>query len=70
MANRIGDECWFQPHGEKEYRRGTLRMWSTDHEEFESCPGLFPVAVIEDSETGEMQSVHVGRVTFGVRPTK
>lgn len=61
--NRIGQGCWFKPPKAKEYERGTLRAWSTDHEEYESGPGLSPVGVIE-ATNGQMHSIHVNRISF------
>ena len=66
--NRIGEPLWFRlivlMKGIHEWRRGILRMWSVDHEEFESGPGHYPVGVVEDSETGEVYSIHVDRLSF------
>ena len=66
-SNRIGHKCWYREYKNRSvtpWRRGILRAWSTEHEEFESGPGPYPVAVIEDVETAGMRSTHVARVTF------
>ena len=41
-----------------DWEPGKWHAWSTDHEEFESGPGLFPIGVVEDS-TGCIHSVYV-----------
>ena len=66
-SNRIGHKCWYREYRYPNltpWRRGILRAWSTDHEEFESGPGPYPAAVIEDVETAGMRCTHVARVTF------
>ncbi len=78
-ANRIGCPCWYKPSDEKAYKGGSdsgwttgiLRAWSTDFDEYESGPGLFPVAVIEDASTGMCSSIYVTQVSFSpTRPEK
>ena len=71
--NRIGEECWYKKYDTvkrdyTEWRRGYLRMWSTDHEEFDSGPGPFPVGVIEDVGDGMARSIHVARICFAELP--
>lgn len=67
-SNRIGEQLWFRlivlREGIHEWRRGILRMWSVDYEEFESGPGNYPVGVIEDCKTGDVRSIHVDRLSF------
>jgi len=69
--NRIGSACWYKPgkwrddkKDSSDWKAGKLRAWSTDYEEFESGPGLYPVAVVEDDETGRCSSIDVTRVSF------
>lgn len=67
--NRIGSLCWYQEYDYKArcrlpWKVGYLRAWSTDHEEFETGPGHYPAAVIEDRDTGAMKSIHVQWVSM------
>jgi len=63
--NRVGDRCCFKLHyTEKDWRYGTLRLWSTDHTEYESGPGLFPVGVIEDQVSNKCYSIPVNQISF------
>jgi len=67
--NRIGQKCWYYVYDFKAraagpWLQGFLRMWGTDFIEFESGTGLFPIAVIEDDETGKCCSVPVDQVHF------
>lgn len=48
---------------EGEWKPCVFHAWSTDYEEFESGPGLFPTAIVED-ETGCIHSVYVENVRF------
>ena len=71
--NRIGAACWYKPDARAgvmggKWLGGKLRAWSTDHEETEEGPGLFPVAVIEDDQTGCCHSIYVTRVCFATVP--
>lgn len=72
MANRIDESCWYKVIGPEvapnTWRSGTLRAWSTDHEEYDEGPGLIPVAVIEDDKTAMCHSVYVGNVCFTDSP--
>ncbi len=75
-TNRIGEACWYKPADIKagcanswgKWRGGQLRAWSTDHEESEAGPGLFPVGVVEDDEHGTCHSIYVTRISFGASP--
>lgn len=69
MNNRIGEQCWFcrfdyRTKSLDDWKRGTLRAWSTDHEEFESGWGPFPVGVVESGETGRCHSISVEYISF------
>ena len=70
--DRVGHACWYQiAHAasgpEIKWRRGTVLAWSTDHEAYESGPGPFPVAVVEDDESGQVRSIYVSQVNFGTQ---
>lgn len=73
--NRIGSACWYRMFknvkgkwGWTPWRGGRLRLWSTDHQEYENGPGPFPVAVIEDDLTSSCISVPVAGVSFASTP--
>lgn len=44
-----------------DWEPGTLHMWGTDYEEFETGPGMHPIGVVEDS-TGYMHAITVERI--------
>jgi len=72
-SNRIGSACWYHlpnisNRPNNPWRGGKLRAWSTDHEEFETGPGLIPVGVIEDDMTGECHSIYVANICFVALP--
>ena len=46
-----------------EQKKAVFRTFGTDFEEFESGPGMFPVAVVE-LENGMLDSVYVNQVQF------
>ncbi len=60
--NRIGDRCWFKLKGE--WRHGTLRHWSTDHQEYDNGPGHVPVGIVEDLQHATMHSIYVDLISF------
>lgn len=71
--NRIGEACWYKTYDYttrkySEWKGGRLRAWSTNHVEFESGPGLFPCAVVEDDKTRQCLSVEVEQVCFASAP--
>lgn len=66
--NRIGSACWYHLRRSTKWMHGKIRAWSTDHDEYESGPGHFPVAVVECCETGMVHSVHVGNICFSSIP--
>ena len=66
-------------HTAGKWRGGHLRAWSTDHQEFVAWstdheevvdlgPGMFPVGVIEDDDTGLCHSIYVERICFATVP--
>lgn len=64
--------CWFQTricNGHTyvigEWEPGTLHMWGTDYEEFETGPGLFPIGVISD-KLGAVHSICVDRIRLEI----
>lgn len=66
--DRIGSECWYRDRrgqsAEWTWKRGRILNWSTDHEEYETGPGPFPAAVVEDLASGDVSSVYVGLISF------
>jgi len=76
--SRIDGYCWYRksagygiPRQEWKWMSGTLRAWSTDYQEFESGPGMYPVGVVEDNKTGFCFSIHVEDICFSdVDPSK
>jgi len=65
IINRVGSVCWFRlPGRESLWQEGWLHAWSTDHAEFESGPGMYPVGVIEDCDTGKCYSTYVENISF------
>ena len=71
---RIGSACWYRKEADKYPREmgpwqgGKLLFWSTDHQEYESGPGPFPVGVVEDDETHAVESIYAGNITFASVP--
>lgn len=68
MPCRIEHKKWIPPSantnghwGESEYEYGTFLDFSTDHEEYENGPGLYPVAIVM-LETGQLASVHINNI--------
>ena len=45
------------------WKKGIFKGWSTDYEEFESGPAIYPAAIIED-EYGNIHSKYVELVRF------
>lgn len=71
--NRIGSSCWFREYIRRggtytEWKPGVIRLWTTDHIEYDNGPGPFPVGVIEDSTTLAMKSIPVQDITFAAIP--
>lgn len=50
------------------WRMGDFHAWSTFHEEYESGPGPFPAAIVEDNKTGAVIVTFAGNVHFGADP--
>lgn len=67
--NRIGAACWYKSN-DNDWLPGTLRAWSTDHEEYDMGPGQVPVGVVEDDETGRCHSIYVERISFASAPPR
>jgi hypothetical protein len=72
-ANRVGSNCWFKTFDirtreHSDWRPGRLLNWSTDHVEYESGPGNFPVGVVEDSKDLSCHSVYVEFISFASNP--
>lgn len=74
-GDRVGDWCWVEVKSQQvpgctDWAAGRLLAWSTDHEEYESGPGHFPVGVVEMVSDGSVQSVPVVRIAFGELPPR
>jgi hypothetical protein len=67
-TNRIGESCWWQfiqlRQGINEFRRGRILAWSTDFEDLQDGKGQYPVAIIEDLESGKVHSIPVELIRF------
>jgi hypothetical protein len=72
--------CWFKPPRkwqvtapisgagkwiQGEWTRGIFHSFMQDYEEFESGPGLYPAAVVENFSTGQVVVTHASDVNFG-----
>ncbi len=70
--NRIGDECWWHhlviSDSISDWKRGRLLAWSTDYEELRDGVGQYPVAIVEDLESGRVHSLSVHMISFGEKP--
>lgn len=44
--------------------RGYFHGWSTDFEEFEAGPGLHPVGIVEEKNSGDVRLVYPTLITF------
>lgn len=58
--------CWYRR--DRKWKCGFFHQWSQSYEEFESGPGHFPAAIIEDACTQECHVVFAGHVSFGDDP--
>lgn len=72
-TNRLGAACWYRVFDSNtrtlsKWTGGRLRAWSTDHVEFESGPGHFPVGVVEDDKTLRIVVVNASDITFASIP--
>ena len=78
-TNRVGSHCWWQTQDpfptctridtdspKAEWRMGILRDWSTDN--LYERNGPCPVGVVEDTETNQVHSVYVERISFAANP--
>lgn len=63
-TQRLGDLCWI--HTENGWRRSRLLAWAIDSEETDAGIILYPVGVIEDTETCEILSVYVTKINFSL----
>ena len=63
LRRKINGKWEILPH-----EGGRLHIFTTDHIEYESGPGPYPVAVIEDDETGTVHVVPAQDVCFGMVP--
>jgi len=49
-------------------KAGLFYQFASDYEEFESGPESYPVAIVEDVETGAVHVVLAEDVCFGTKP--
>jgi len=56
--------CWYKHKPSDEWKTGFFLIWSQDHVEFESGPGNFPVAVVEDAVSSRVHVVRADLVSF------
>ncbi len=63
MSNK---PCWYKcgATAKWEWKCGFFHQWSQSHEEFETGPGHFPAAIVEDAATEECHVVFAGHVSF------
>lgn len=61
MSNK---PCWYKSSMTAKWECGFFHQWSTFYEEFESGPGHFPAAIVEDAATEECHVVFAGHVSF------
>ncbi len=55
--------CWYKTIGSG-WKTGFFHQWSTYYEEFESGPGPYPAAIIEDATDSQIHVVYAGFVSF------
>jgi hypothetical protein len=56
--------CWYKTAIDDEWKTGFFHQWSQNYEEFESGPGNFPAAIIEDATNSQVHVVYAGWVSF------
>jgi len=56
--------CWYKEGIGSEWETGFFHKWGTNYEEFESGPGHFPVAIVEDATNSQVHVVFAGFVNF------
>ena len=56
--------CWYKVSVGGEWRTGFFHEWATSFEEFESGPGQFPAAIIEDAVDSLVHVVYAEFVSF------
>lgn len=59
MSNK---PCWYKR--DEKWECGFFHQWSVSYEEFDTGPGQFPAAIVEDALTQECHVVFAGRVSF------
>lgn len=68
--------CWYRlrhkpmtgPWQPLPHRGGRFHLFTTDHIEYETGPRLFPVAIVEDEQTGTVHVIPAQDVCFGSVP--
>jgi len=56
--------CWYKPDANAPWGIGFFHQWSINYEEFETGPGNYPVAIIEDAVDSQVHVVYAGHVSF------
>ena len=70
--------CWYRftigfvmgKENISEWKTGRFHAWSTDHDEYESGPGPWASAIVEDEKTGAVVVTHASYVHFGSDPNR
>jgi hypothetical protein len=56
--------CWYKRDATANWERGIFHQWSQSHIEFESGPGNFPAAIVQEATNGQCHVVDAGQVSF------
>ena len=64
MVSESDITCWYKASVGGEWKTGFFLKWATDYEEFESGPGQFPVALIEDAVDSLCRVVYAEHISF------
>ena len=53
--------CWYK---DDTWKIGFFHQWCQNYEEFETGPGNFPAAIIEDATDSHCHVIYAGHVSF------
>ncbi len=56
--------CWYKTAVDGAWEIGFFHEWGQNYEEFETGPGPFPAAIIEDATDSRVHVVYAGWVSF------
>jgi hypothetical protein len=56
--------CWYKRDSKADWKTGFFHRWSQSYEEFETGPGNFPAAIIQDATDSRVHVVYAGHVSF------